>query len=137
MDEVAEAVYEADPSSARAARGFVSATSRDWGFDPGELPLVTSELVSNALVHAGTAVRLRLHRLPGGVRLEVSDRHPGHRPPGAAADPRLGVRVRGEAATANGNGLVLVGALARDWGVRAEDGEWAKTVWAELGLDRG
>jgi serine phosphatase RsbU (regulator of sigma subunit)/anti-sigma regulatory factor (Ser/Thr protein kinase) len=86
---------------------------------------VVSELVTNAVVHAGTDVELEW-RLEGtgAFVVEVGDRHPS-RPP---RDP-----VGGETpydAAEYGRGLRLVATLAESWGVTYRTG--AKTVWARL-----
>ena len=62
-DLVASAAYPPDPSAAAAARRFVRQTLQSWDiaartWDPDRLVddavLLTSELVTNAVVHAGT-----------------------------------------------------------------------------------
>ncbi|MFE7751411.1 ATP-binding protein [Streptomyces sp. NPDC057428] len=81
--------------------------------------LVVAELASNAVRHGrleGRGFRLTLVRLPGaGLRIEVTD------PRGE----RLPVR------SASGLGMVVVDALAADWGVRPFPPS-GKTVWAEM-----
>lgn len=86
--------------------------------------LLVSELVTNAVVHAGPAtgdrdIVLTVDRANGVVHVEVSDR-----------DPTL--PVRGEPASGDpaGRGLRLVDALASDWGVIPCDG--GKVVWFEV-----
>jgi anti-sigma regulatory factor (Ser/Thr protein kinase) len=86
--------------------------------------LLVSELVGNAVRHArrsnGAALELRLAESDGRLRIEVIDGDP--RPP----TPRHPLRREEE----GGFGLVLVQALAHDWGVRhTGDG---KAVWFEL-----
>ena len=78
--------------------------------------LLTSEVVTNAVLHAGTALQLRVLRANGGVRIEVTD--------GATAAP---TRRRYSAEAATGRGLGLVEALAAEWGTRTETA--GKTVW--------
>ncbi len=85
--------------------------------------LVVTELVTNALLHGGPPVRLRLWEVPEGVRLEVADR-------GA----ELPVAGRRSSVAMTGRGLALVEALTRSWGV-AEDERGGKVVWAELADD--
>jgi len=87
------------------------------------LALLTSELVSNAVNHAGmTATEDILLRLLDGTRLrvEVVDSGPGFEPPNAWTD---GERP-------NGWGLLLVDRLAAAWGVEPEGG--GNKVWFEL-----
>lgn len=83
--------------------------------------LLVSELVTNAVVHARKPEWLRVWRIDGRLRVEVTDgtRHrPVLRNPGACH--------------AHGRGMMLVAALADDWG--ADDLPDGKVVWAELAL---
>ncbi len=85
--------------------------------------LVTSELVTNAVTHTGTAATLAVSREPGGTALRIavgdgSTRHPAARD---AAPDALG-----------GRGLAIIDALAQSWGV-TDQGE-GKVVWAQLVL---
>ncbi|EYT83129.1 MULTISPECIES: ATP-binding protein [unclassified Streptomyces] len=83
--------------------------------------LLTSELVTNALVHTDDDAILTATVSPDGLRVEVRDfvaRGPRPRVPVAAEDT-------------NGRGLVLVESLADDWGVCPH--EVGKSVWFELG----
>ncbi|MFJ5035608.1 ATP-binding protein [Streptomyces sp. NPDC088560] len=72
--------------------------------------LVTSELVTNALVHAGSDVDLRLRAFGDRVRLEVRD--PDSDPPVPTAHLLTG---EGGATAEHGRGLFLVDALAQTW----------------------
>ena len=82
--------------------------------------LLTSELVTNAVLHAATPVTVTLRRDAEAIRVEVADQSPQL--------PTL--KSYGEDA-ATGRGLHLVSALADSWGSRRrEDG---KVVWFELG----
>ncbi|MDX3525756.1 SpoIIE family protein phosphatase [Streptomyces sp. ID05-39B] len=92
--------------------------------------LVVSELVTNAVVHAGTDVDLvcRLEAEPEtdtcAVVVEVTDRHPSRAPrDGGSPDPPYETPEYGR-------GLRLVATLADAWGVTYRRG--AKTVWARL-----
>ncbi|MFF0887596.1 SpoIIE family protein phosphatase [Streptomyces sp. NPDC003456] len=90
--------------------------------------LVVSELVTNAVVHAGTVVELEC-RLEGDVPdtaalvVEVRDHHPSRAPRGAGPDPSA-------EPPEHGRGLRLVGALSESWGITYRAG--SKTVWARL-----
>jgi anti-sigma regulatory factor (Ser/Thr protein kinase) len=111
----------AEPQSAGRARRYVCEALTDLRYadvvDVAEL--LVSELVTNALLHAGTDVRLRVIPDVERVRIEVADRSP---------IPVVLRRARGTATT--GRGLALVDALAAHWGSRIEpDG---KIVWFEL-----
>jgi anti-sigma regulatory factor (Ser/Thr protein kinase) len=110
-----------DPTSAGAARRFVTTALQDLG--EAELvelaELLVSELVTNAVLHAGTAITLEVRKTGDGVRVGVIDAS------------RRGLRQRdySEVAT-TGRGLTLVEALASSWG--AEPSASGKTVWFEL-----
>jgi len=84
--------------------------------------LLMSELVTNAVIHAGSEVRIRGQVVDGVLRVEVTDASRHH--------PAL----RSYAETAGtGRGLALLVALAGSWGViPVPEG---KTVWFELGGD--
>ncbi|MCL7426988.1 SpoIIE family protein phosphatase [Streptomyces sp. YS415] len=87
--------------------------------------LVVSELVTNAVVHAGTEIGLvcRAEEETGAVVVEVSDRHPARAPRDGASEPAHG-------SAEYGRGLTLVARLAECWGVTYRTG--VKTVWARL-----
>ncbi|SBT88292.1 Serine phosphatase RsbU, regulator of sigma subunit [Streptomyces sp. DI166] len=87
--------------------------------------LVVSELVTNAVVHAGTDIELvcRAEEATGAIVVEVSDRHPGRAPRDGAAEPAHDTPEYGR-------GLNLVARLAESWGVTYRTG--VKTVWARL-----
>ncbi|MFI9624084.1 ATP-binding protein [Streptomyces sp. NPDC052042] len=91
--------------------------------------LVVAELAANAVVHGrldGRGFRLGLALLPAGrLRIEVTD------PRGERGLPA----VRPEDAGEGGRGLIIVDALAADWGVRPHPPS-AKTVWAEVSAVR-
>jgi hypothetical protein len=85
------------------------------------LCLVVSELVTNAVLHARTAVVLSLQLRPGVVRVGVRD--------GSLAS----LAIRNYSAEAiTGRGLGVVEALSSGWGAVA-DGD-GKLVWAEFDL---
>jgi len=81
--------------------------------------LLVSELVTNAVLHARTGVRLSVWHGGDGVRFEVTDF--------AAAAPRR--RLADRLAT-TGRGLGLLDARSVDWGVEVDDD--ATTVWFVL-----
>lgn len=120
----AEAVLPPEATSAgRARRLLREALGEDTAWD-GVLDaaqLAISEIVTNALVHAGTPMRLRI-LVDGGIRVELTD-----------GNPRLPLQ-RDFSATANtGRGLLLVDELATRWGAYpVPDG---KVVWFEIADD--
>ncbi|MDG9717773.1 ATP-binding protein [Streptomyces sp. DH24] len=109
------------PEARRALRELL----RQWG-RPGRseiAELLTSELVTNALVHTDDDAVLTATVRPGGLRVEVRDFVAG-RPA-----PRVPHADDGAQRT-NGRGLVLVQSLADSWGVRPHG--VGKAVWFEL-----
>jgi anti-sigma regulatory factor (Ser/Thr protein kinase) len=106
----------------REARAFVAKALGDTGPLADTAELLTSELVTNAVVHSdsrgvGGMVALMLIEMPGGLRVEVTDG-------GSAASIPV---VKSDVLVAEGHGLFLVQALADQWGyVRDEVGT---TVW--------
>jgi anti-sigma regulatory factor (Ser/Thr protein kinase) len=106
------------PEVRRALRELL----RHWG-RPGRAEiaeLLTSELVTNALIHTDHDAILTATVGPRGLRVEVRD-FVGRR-------PRL--RVPHADDGTHGRGLVLVQSLADAWGVRAHG--VGKAVWFEL-----
>ncbi|MCU1373070.1 MAG: hypothetical protein JWO68_356 [Actinomycetia bacterium] len=101
---------------------------------------VLSELVTNAVLHAGTDIELTLRRVGDGVRIEVTDRAPDLLPRESVQAPiDWFAEVDADwdpldAESMTGRGLLVVGQLAEGWGVDLGDG--TKTVWSELGTGR-
>ncbi|MEU9855372.1 ATP-binding protein [Streptomyces sp. NPDC047974] len=111
------------PRGARLARLLAVEQLRCWGLGPEieAAEQVVAELANNAVTHGhvpGRDFRLRVIATGSALRIEVTDTR-GDRMPVAGAV--------GE----NGRGLLVVGALAREWGVRSGPAP-QKTVWAEL-----
>ncbi|MFJ6723616.1 SpoIIE family protein phosphatase [Streptomyces sp. NPDC091281] len=129
-----------------AARDLVRAALTEWRAAgvPGapdlsdllaeDAILVVSELVTNAVVHAGTEVDVdcRLETAPAAgaagpdgpaVVVEVTDHHPSRA-------PRDGAPEASYETPEYGRGLRLVAALAEAWGVTYRRG--TKSVWARL-----
>ena len=114
-----EPVVESTP----VARHWVAAHLRDLPAEvTGCAALLTSELVTNAVLHAATPMSITLHTLPDRIRIDVADGNP--------AFPS--VKEYGTDA-ATGRGLTLFSTLASSWGVQAVDG--GKIVWFELPVD--
>lgn len=109
------------PTSARAAREFVAGLLQSWDrADQTEAAvLLTSELVTNAIVHARSQIDLTVRLTGATLRVAVLDE--------SAEQPRL--RQRRDD-LGSGRGLGLVEALAVSWGVTP--GGRGKTVWFEL-----
>jgi DNA-binding NarL/FixJ family response regulator len=119
--DTAKALLEAQPQSAASARRFVDETLRRWNCDElfDVVALLTSELVTNAILHAHSEIELSVSLTPDGVRIDVVDQ--------SAEMPTP--REASEEAT-SGRGLGLVAALAMSWGVDERPG--GKSVWFEL-----
>lgn len=81
--------------------------------------LLTSELVTNALIHTDRGAVVTAGVGPAGLRVEVRDFTDGQPEPYRATDE-----------STHGRGLALVQALADAWGVRTH--EVGKSVWFEL-----
>jgi anti-sigma regulatory factor (Ser/Thr protein kinase) len=124
MPSEARTELDVTPASASFAREFVRARLAAWSCDAeGDVAvLLTSELVSNAVLHAGGRLALGVcgDRVADLVRIEVRD-----------GDGRLPVVRPIDTEATNGRGLFLVEALARRWGADAEGA--GKVVWFELG----
>ena len=106
------------PETRRALRELL----RHWG-RPGRsdiAELLTSELVTNAIVHTDHDAVVTATVGPRGLRVEVRDF--------VARRPRLCVPTADDGT--HGRGLVLVQSLADAWGVRAHG--VGKAVWFEL-----
>ena len=144
------------PLAPSAARRFVRAALAEWtglgvpaavGFSDrlaDDAVTVTNELVTNAVVHAGTTVDLVLRLEEEGgdepsaaLVLEVTDHHPAR--PVGADEPGDPARTETEAPAGlpdpaeYGRGLQLVATLAESWGITYRTG--LKTVWARLPVD--
>ncbi|MGW7571927.1 SpoIIE family protein phosphatase [Streptomyces tendae] len=111
------------------ARGFVHDRLCGWGLaDMAEdLELVTSEVVTNALVHAGSDVDVRLRVFDDRVRLEVRDSDSDPPVPSAYS-----LSSEGSSRAEHGRGLFLVDALARTWNT-SPSGR-GKIVWLEMDI---
>ncbi|MFD5098059.1 SpoIIE family protein phosphatase [Streptomyces albidochromogenes] len=134
-----------NPLAPAAARRFVRAALAEWtglglpaaeGFTDrvaDDAVILVNELVTNAVVHAGTNVELVCHLEeateddPAALVVEVSDHHPARvvrNEPGGS--PATGGQEFGR-------GLHLVAALAACWGVTYRTG--LKTVWARIAIE--
>ena len=109
------------PASVSTARNFVRDVLGSVDDDVRDTALLlSSELVTNAILHAHTPVQLGMV-VDGEVLLVcVADRLPGH-----VLEPRDQSRER-----PGGRGLALVAALSEQWGTTSFTG--GKTVWFTL-----
>ncbi len=119
---------EGAPASVGAARRFVRQTLESWHLD-GTLDaavLLTSELATNAVLHARSGFAVLVRQLDDQVRVEVLDSSP--------VPPR---RRHNSAMAATGRGMGLVETLSTAWGVTPADqlDGFAKGVWFTLPVD--
>jgi anti-sigma regulatory factor (Ser/Thr protein kinase) len=119
--ESAETVFPAVPESVGAARHFTRAALGRHQIDPGIIDtaaLLVSELATNAVVHAGSTIRLRIG-VGDDIRVEVRD--------GSDDAPVIGDAGPDRE---SGRGLAIVTTLADRW-------DWTplasgKVVWFAL-----
>ncbi len=119
---------QSDLASVRQARWFARDVVVEWGLArlADEVQLGVSELVTNAVRHAGTGVVVTL-RLDTDLLVEVRDDAAGSAPVAPAVPAAL--------TATSGRGLHIVSAISSEWGVRGDaDG---KTVWFRLALPSG
>ena len=119
------------PSSVAVARGRIAAELREAGLFAtavADAALVTSELLSNAILHARPLpdARIRVSWILSATAVEiiVSDG-------GSATRPRAS---RPSLSSIGGRGLGIVEHLCSSWGVRAD--ERGTTVWAVVPASR-
>ncbi|MET8950303.1 ATP-binding protein [Streptomyces sp. NPDC004393] len=120
------------PSAVRAARSSVRGLLRRWGTGAGtgdNAVLVVSELVTNVVLHtASERVLCRVSTDGHRLRIEVEDQSLSGTVPARGCP---GPDDQG------GRGLVLVGALSGDWGMRDAPHDSGRVVWAELAPEPG
>ncbi|MFJ3586493.1 SpoIIE family protein phosphatase [Streptomyces sp. NPDC090127] len=125
----AAATFDPVGRSVATARAFVRDTLQGWGYAEvvDDAVVLTSELVTNAVIHAGTAADVLCLRSEDGIRVEVADRYPEREIP-----VQGGRAVVAHPDRENGRGLLLCAALATRWGV--EYTPTHKRVWFQLDL---
>jgi anti-sigma regulatory factor (Ser/Thr protein kinase) len=107
------------PESAAAARHFVAEAIRETDVDADDAMLLTSELVTNAIIHARGEFEVRVTiEGPDDVCIVVANHSP---------DILLIVR---NAPAQGGRGLELIDRVATAWGFERERD--AKLVWFRL-----
>jgi len=112
-----------DPRQVARCRALVRETLAGWALDGlvETVELLVSELVTNAIQHAGGEIRLRLQRDDGTLLCEVCD------------TTRTPPELQELSATAErGRGILLVNELSRRWGYRRTAS--GKVVWFTLRL---
>jgi anti-sigma regulatory factor (Ser/Thr protein kinase) len=108
------------PQAGAQSRIMVRERCAAWGVEAvsDDAQIVVTELVSNAVEHAGTALDVVASLCGDYLHLAVHD-----------GDPTLPRRQR-RTKTARGRGLLLVESVSASWGSLRENG--GKVVWAIL-----
>ncbi|MEV7626500.1 ATP-binding protein [Actinoplanes sp. NPDC089786] len=112
------------PGAARSARDLIDVACEAWSFPELRHPsrLVISELVTNAVQHAGTDLTVTVWRRRSGLHISVRDGSSQlrHLRPSTSVPPHGG----------GGDGLLIVGTLSAAWGAMStRDG---KVLWATM-----
>ena len=113
------------PSSVSQARRLVTRALGDLGRAhlADDAAVVVSELVTNALVHAGTSIEVVVSQRDSEVLVEVVD-----------DNPRLPFRRHHAELAGTGRGLQFVEQLTSAWGTRQRPP--GKSVWFQVGARR-
>jgi anti-sigma regulatory factor (Ser/Thr protein kinase) len=103
------------------ARHHVRVILNDWNLTAlcDAALLLTSEVVTNSLLHARSPIRLTIEQTRSGVRVSVADE--------STVLPAM--RPRSQSAT-TGRGLLLLSRIADQWDTEVTDA--GKTVWFTL-----
>lgn len=120
----AAARLAADPRSAGMARHFVDRTLKEWGLEPAVdvVTLLVSELVTNAVLHAGSELEVSVQLRGDRIRVDVVDNEPDS----------VKRRIADQDAQ-SGRGMDMVEMLAVAWGTDIRPG--GKSVWFEVRRD--
>ena len=112
------------PTAARVGRGFLREVCDRWGLQglADGAALLASELVTLAVVHARTALELRVELHGPRLRVAVKDQ-----------DPDLLRLLAAKEGADRERALLVVDQVATAWGVR-QDGAGGKTAWCTLDL---
>jgi hypothetical protein len=113
--------FRPHPTSPAGARRFVTEVldGSRWTDSTSVLVLLTSELVTNAVIHAETPLDVIVRSTSDRVRVEVVD-----------GSTRAPLRRLARTVDEWGRGLGVVETLSSRWGVQCAD--WGKSVWFEL-----
>jgi anti-sigma regulatory factor (Ser/Thr protein kinase) len=109
------------PGAARAGRDLATEACLRWACSEliASASIVASELVTNAVRHAGTPFELTLAHTPRYLHIAVRD-----------DDPRPAVRQEHDVLASGGRGLRIVERTALSWG--SSPAQSGKVVWATL-----
>jgi anti-sigma regulatory factor (Ser/Thr protein kinase) len=124
MSSVSVLHFPPSIDSPRRARHDIVALLHDRGIQEVDdvAALLTSELVTNSVMHASSDVEVCCEVHAGRVRVAVSDRSP--------VTPHVG---DGGTTEESGRGVSIVSALADAWGTEATRDQ-GKSVWFELAV---
>lgn len=118
-----DTTFPPETSSVRAARRAILEALDLDGTIAQDVELMASELIANAVIHAGTPITVSASRRGSIIRVEVAD--------DGAGRPRV---KRHSLTSPTGRGLHVIDALSTRWGIEPSDGGPGKTVWFELDL---
>jgi anti-sigma regulatory factor (Ser/Thr protein kinase) len=117
--------FDACVTAPRAARRWIAECLQELGRSEAALNdamLVVSELATNAVIHAQSAFSVTVRAERSAIHIAVED--------GAPVGPMVGAAAT-EPMAESGRGLLLVAAIASQWGVEPTSGG-GKRVWAQL-----
>ncbi|MER5917404.1 SpoIIE family protein phosphatase [Streptomyces sp. NPDC001982] len=105
-------IQQRDLQGVKTARSFVDDRLSAWGLSEmsDALKLIASEIVTNALIHAGSDVDVRLRAFADHIRLEVRDSDSN--PP---VPSPLALSEEENTQAEHGRGLLIVEALSGSW----------------------
>jgi anti-sigma regulatory factor (Ser/Thr protein kinase) len=114
--------FAPEASEVFSARRFVVSVLDAWGLEIEDLPLLVSELATNAVLHARSDFEVTVIRSNRRIRVEVFDQNT-RLPTFAAAPPDA----------YSGRGLMILRGLASAWGVESHS-DIGKTIWFEVAV---
>ncbi|MGI5204967.1 ATP-binding protein [Spirillospora sp. CA-108201] len=113
--------FRPDLEMIRTARDHVAKIAADWPVNEHVVRVVVSELVTNAVLHAGTdEIRVDAYADGDVYVVAVWD-----------ADATAPTLRSPEDESLDGRGLLIVGEMVSRWGTRHDGQEGGKTVFAE------
>jgi anti-sigma regulatory factor (Ser/Thr protein kinase) len=105
------------------ARRFARSALRESRSDVDTVVLLVSEVVTNAVLHARSAIRIVVEDRDDVARVEVHD--------GSPVPPRM---HHFRLVSGTGRGLRMLDQLAQNWGVDQGPHGTGKVVWFEVGV---
>jgi anti-sigma regulatory factor (Ser/Thr protein kinase) len=127
MCRVVSTALACDMRSAGQARAWTDSWLRSWNVeDDGATRLLVSELVANAVAHAGTTSVLTLAVAAGMIEVGVTEDCSSRQT--IPTEHEIVVPGIPQVLRESGRGLMIVEALSHDWGVVSANGI-GKQVW--------